>query len=359
MAGFDNHIATDYVMRLLQTAQEQGCDTDALLQELSITPAELDSGRYFSAVKYGQLYQKVMWLMQDECFGMMSGGRVRIGSFRLLCLTVIHCDNLRQAIIRAAEFSEICRGFRIRSQLDMVVPEAGEPQVGQRVRLRMVGIEGMDEAEFDQLMAQPNADQIRTSLAVWHRFNCWLIGQEIPLLSISFSFKCPELFAELAEISPSDVHFDADFNGFEFDAKYLDSRVIQNAQSLDDFIRTAPYHLVVHDSAGTSLRAKVRTILSRDVSDAMPGAESVASQLNLSVTTLRRHLQKEETSFQKIKDECRLEAAIHYLGCQDLTNSTIAERLGFDEASAFFRAFKKWTGLTPGEYRKQLLEVTA
>lgn len=349
MTEFDNYIATDYVFRLLQTAEAQGCETDSLLNELSIEKDELELGRFFSAVKYGKLYQKVMWRMQDECFGMMSGGKVRIGSFRLMCLTVIHCDNLRQAIIRAGEFSEICRGFRIRGGLTLLE--------GQRVRLSMQGIDGMKAEEFDALMSQDNADQIRTSLAVWHRFNCWMIGQEIPLLSINFKFERPDSFAELAEISSPDMHFGQNFNGLEFDAKYLDSRVIQNPQSLDDFLRMAPYHLVINDSAATSLRSKVRTILSRDVSDLMPGAEAVATQLNLSVTTLRRHLQKEETSFQRIKDECRLEAAIHYLGCPDLTNTTIAERLGFDEASAFFRAFKKWTGLTPGEYRKQLSDA--
>lgn len=355
MTEFDNHIATDYVLRLLDTARDHGCDVNSLLQELDIDPVALENDQYFPAVKYGLLYKKVMWLLQDECFGMMSGGRVRIGSFRLMCLTVIHCDTLRQAIIRTGEFSEICRGYRVRSLLE-VVQVPGE---GERARVSMRGIQGTSEDEFEALMSPQNANPIRTSLAVLHRFNCWLIGQEIPLKSISFSFSKLDSFSELAEISPAEVRFDQDFNGFEFDAKFLDARVVQNPKTLDDFVRAAPYHLVVRDSAGTSLKAKVRTILSRDVSESMPGAEAVAAKLNLSVTTLRRHLQKEETSFQRIKDECRLEAAIHYLGCQDLTNVVIAERLGFDEASAFFRAFKKWTGLTPGEYRKQLLETVS
>jgi AraC-like DNA-binding protein len=320
---------------------------DELLRELSVTRKEIESGHSFSAVKYGQLYQRVMWLVQDECFGMMSGGKVRIGSFRLMCLTVIHAETLRQAIFRAAEFSEICRGFTISSQLEQVD--------SRTVRLRMAGIESLSDEDFQSLMSQKNADRIRTSLAVWHRFNCWLIGKEIPLLSISYSFECPDSFTELAESAQAEIKFGQEYNGFEFDAKYLESRVIQNAKSLDDFIRSAPYHLVIRDSATASVKAKVRSILSRDVSGAMPGAEAVASKLHLSVTTLRRHLQKEETSFQKLKDECRLEAAIHYLACPDITNNSIAERLGFDEASAFFRAFKKWTGITPGEYRKQLL----
>ncbi len=346
MTIFDSHVPVEYARSLLLAAEEQGCDTSALLRELGIQPEDIQEGRYFSAVKYGKLYQRIMWLMQDECFGMMAGGKVRWGSFRLLCLTLIHCENLRQAVIRAGEFSEICRGFRVRS---ILVEDDGE-----LASIRMAGIESLSESEFQQMMSVNNADRIRTSLAVWHRFHCWLIGQEIPLESVSFSFSCPESFRALAESYPAQIHFNQPYNGFELRREYLEARVIQNPQTLDDFIRMAPYHLVINNSARSTLKSKVRTILSKDVSESMPGAEAVASQLNLSVTTLRRHLQQENTSFQKIKDECRLEAAIHYLGCKDLTNSVIAERLGFDETSAFFRAFKKWTGLTPGEYRKQM-----
>ncbi|NIB43710.1 AraC family transcriptional regulator [Pseudomaricurvus alkylphenolicus] len=348
MTVFDSHVPVEYVRSLLSTAAEQGCDVDGLLADMHISRADIDEGRFFSSVKYGQLYQRIMWLMQDECFGMMAGGKVRWGSFRLMCLTLIQTENLRQAIVRAGEFSEICRGFQIRSSLHY--------EDDDLVSVRMAGIEGLPEADFEQLMSQQNADRIRTSLAVWHRFHCWLIGQEIPLEAINFRFCCPESFRALAESYPAQVQFDQEYNGFNFHRRYLEERVIQNPQTLDEFIRMAPYHLVISDSTRSTLKSKVRTILSKDVSDSMPGAEQVASQLNLSVTTLRRHLQQEGTSFQKIKDECRLEAAIHYLGCRDLTNSVISERLGFDETSAFFRAFKKWTGLTPGEYRKQMAE---
>lgn len=351
MTVVDTHISSEYAQSLLASAEKQGCDVEAMLLELGIDRSDIDEQRQFSSVKYGQLYQKVMRQVQDECFGMMSGGRVQLGSFRLLCLTVIQCDNLYQAGIRAGEFSEICRGFLTKPETEIL--DNG------LARTQMAGIRQLSKEDFDQLMVIENADKIRTSLAVWHRFNCWLTGQEIPLESISFSFSCPDSFRELAETYPATIRFDQLYNGFEYKASYLESKIVQNSKTLEDFLRMAPYHLVIRESAKSTLANKVRTILSKDVSESMPGAESVASQLNLSLTTLRRRLQQEDTSFQKIKDECRLEAAIHYLNLPDLTNSDIAERLGFDEPSAFFRAFKKWTGLTPGEYRKQMAEGLA
>ena len=110
MASNDTQVLTEYVEALLNRAKAQGSDVQPLLDDMSITPEDLEQ-RYFSAVKYGELYQRMMFLMQNECFGMMTGGRVQLGSFRLLCLTVIQCENLRQAIIRAGQFAEICRGI--------------------------------------------------------------------------------------------------------------------------------------------------------------------------------------------------------------------------------------------------------
>ena len=69
--------------------------------------------------------------------------------------------------------------------------------------------------------------------------------------------------------------------------------------------------------------------------------------------TLRRHLREEGSSFQELKDHLRRDLAIYHLGRDELAIQDIAEQLGFSEPSAFHRAFKKWTGLTPGAYRAQ------
>lgn len=346
MAKADISVPSEYARTLLQTVADNGGNRTQLLLELGIEETELMPGRGFSALKYGQLYQRVMRVMQDECFGMFSGGKVRLGSFRLLCLTVIQSANLRQAIVRSGEFCEICRGFLVRSRLS-------EPRL-EVARVEMCGISSVAPQAFADMVNNATPNQVRTSLAVWQRFNSWLIGREIPLFGIYFAFPCPDEFREMAECYPAQLHFNQAFTGFEFDASYLESPVVQNQDTLMDFIRSAPYHLVISDSSQQSLKAKVRAILSKDVSGSQPSAEDVASRLNLSATTLRRKLQTEETSYQRLKDECRMEAAFHYLSCPELPNASIAERLGFDETSAFFRAFKKWTGITPGDYRKSL-----
>lgn len=81
--------------------------------------------------------------------------------------------------------------------------------------------------------------------------------------------------------------------------------------------------------------------------------ESIAQHLHISPQTLRRHLREEGTSFQELKDQLRRDIAIYHLRRADLSLQQIAEQTGFSEPSAFHRAFKKWTGLTPGAYRAQ------
>ena len=105
-------------------------------------------------------------------------------------------------------------------------------------------------------------------------------------------------------------------------------------------------------SEDNSLRAQVISLIGRDFSLAPPSAEQVAKTLNMSVSTLRRRLLEEDTTYQKIKDDCRRQSAIDYMNSPQLSINDVAGLMGFDEPSAFFRSFKRWTAMTPGEYRQ-------
>ena len=70
--------------------------------------------------------------------------------------------------------------------------------------------------------------------------------------------------------------------------------------------------------------------------------------------TVRRRLQEEGASYQSIKDQLRRDLAISYLSHSTRSVMDIALELGFSERSAFHRAFRKWTGASPGEFRRTL-----
>ncbi|MBO6754001.1 MAG: helix-turn-helix transcriptional regulator, partial [Spongiibacter sp.] len=82
-----------------------------------------------------------------------------------------------------------------------------------------------------------------------------------------------------------------------------------------------------------------------------PSVVTMAEHLSMSVRTLRRRLKDLGTTYQQFKDELRKEHALRWLNQPELKINAVSALLGFDEPSAFHRSFKKWTGMTPGEYR--------
>jgi AraC-like DNA-binding protein len=81
-------------------------------------------------------------------------------------------------------------------------------------------------------------------------------------------------------------------------------------------------------------------------------AESVAALLNISARTLHRQLRHEGASLQQLKDQVRCERAKELLNRSDKPMKQVALAAGFASEKSFARAFRSWTGIPPGEFRR-------
>ncbi|WP_397451835.1 AraC family transcriptional regulator [Pseudomonas sp. NA-150] len=325
-------IASHFASAALEGARRQGFECSALLQQAGIQPELLDEPRArIAPEQFARLIQVVWQALDDEYMGFGHGPSKR-GTFAMMCHALIHCRSLERALTRGLLFYSLFPH----------APRLSLSREGDEVRLTL----------DDSALPDPDHFLSECLLVIWHRLGSWLIGQRIRLEQVTFSYARPEHGDEYDLLFPCPLVFDAGSTSLLFHARYLSLPLLQDERTLKHFLERSPADLLARPDDGDSLSSQLRRLLSRDCSR-WPDLEHVAEQLSISPQTLRRHLREEGTSFQELKDQLRRDMAIYHLSHAELSLQQIAEQLGFSEPSAFHRAFKKWTGLTPGAYRAQ------
>jgi AraC-like DNA-binding protein len=107
-------------------------------------------------------------------------------------------------------------------------------------------------------------------------------------------------------------------------------------------------------SCALDLAERTRQVISAQLQHGQASVREVAVLLKLSERTFRRRLRLHGTSFQGLLDEVRREQALYYFCSTSCTASEVSGRLGFNGAPAFYRAFRRWTGVSLREYRAEL-----
>ncbi|WP_394828044.1 helix-turn-helix transcriptional regulator [Pendulispora albinea] len=106
------------------------------------------------------------------------------------------------------------------------------------------------------------------------------------------------------------------------------------------------------DLRRTSTSDDVRRAVREELRSGAPAMDRIARRLSTTPSTLRRRLSEEGVRYKDLLESARRESAYAYLRDPSLTMTEIAFRLGYRDATAFFRVFKRWTGQTPTEYRR-------
>lgn len=328
-------ISIYFVRSALEPIIERGLDATALLRHAGISPTLVQSpqGRV-TAQHFSALWLGVASILDDELFGQDSR-RMKVGSFELLCQTLIHCDTLNGALQRMARgFNLILDDFHCSIRVD-----------GRHAHLT---IQPASKGRA------PGVFGYETLLMMQHGLACWLVGRRIPILAAAFAYPEPSRSAEYARMYSEKLRFNEPATALTFERSYLDLPVIQNEKTLLEFIRAAPANIVLKYKNSAGLSAQIRRRLRTAARTEWPDFDAFAESLHMTPSTLRRRLEDEGQSFQSIKDQLRRDMAIEYLCHTGKSVMDISTELGFSEASAFHRAFKKWTGACPGEYRQRM-----
>ncbi|WP_018315542.1 AraC family transcriptional regulator ligand-binding domain-containing protein [Cupriavidus sp. UYPR2.512] len=283
--------------------------------------------------QFATLYRLLAREADDEMPGIFSRP-LRNGTLKYLCLSLLDAPRLEVALHRFGQFFHlILDDFRIVSRRD--------------------GASGF--VELADNPAGPCASVLgrELMLKLVHGVASWLIRQKIPLQAVEFPFPRPPLASDHLYLFPGPVHFSCGHTRIGFDAAYLDMPVRQRKPDLEKFLSRAPEDWIFVSFAEQMTCHRVRQYVA-DCLPVSPTIEAVAQALHCSVRTLCRRLAAEGTAFQAIKDDVRRDIAIQRLTRSEDPIAAIAFDVGFDNPTAFHRAFRHWTGSTPNAYRRSL-----
>lgn len=328
---FKGTISIRLVKEALHNAERQGYEINDLLTQAGIAPELLHTDKTrVSVIQYAQLWIVLADAMNDEFFG-MDHHPMRRGSYTFLSKSVLQAADLGKALSHILQF------------LNLVLDDFSSTHFVQENYAYIVI---KDSRQPKRMFCYA------TYLMLIHGMMCWLCGQRVILNRIQLKCAAPLDDSDYRMRFCDDIQYHADENYIQFDASYLKIAIKQDKKSWHQFIQHTPYNLLVRFKNPNALSHQIRKHFSQMPASEWAELPELAQLFNMSEATMQRRLKQEGINFQQLKNEIRRDLAINLLEQTALSLQDISEQLNFHDASAFHRAFKKWTGVSPGAYRQ-------
>jgi AraC-like DNA-binding protein len=320
-----------YVLILIDLAEQAGCTRAQLLQGTSLAETGIDNiGARVEDRDFNRLAHNALALTGEEALGMQLGMRLNLGAHAVLGQAFMTCHNLGEAIELFLKYHHL-----LSSRLEL-----GFENDGRQCTL----------ATLEQPQELPlNFAQELLFAAMLNTLRGLLNEPELQL-RVELPYPEPGHGALYRQVFGPDVQFEARQGRIVFPASLMQSPLPSSNPALRALYEQECARLLADLQEEDSIAQQTLRLL-RKLEGQYPQMPTIARMLNLSPRTYRRRLQSEEQSFQDLLDQVRAEHATHYLRNTRLPLSSIAYMVGFNDASNFRRAYHKWTGRSPRQTR--------
>ncbi|WP_020407039.1 AraC family transcriptional regulator [Hahella ganghwensis] len=319
------------VKALCHWLSERKVQVEPMLRSEDIDPALLDEqDTRISLESFNHLWNAARQQLQDPAVGLHVGECV---------------DSSRMGVIGHIVFNNRTLGQALQQyeRLSALVNE------GVLTKVRVDGEEAVIEYYCDESLYHPSNMERLLALAVTRARK--YVSEKIYLTRVGFSHSAPDYQPEYERIFQCSVKFDQPYCFMAFHADFLEFELPHRNPYLHQALTRQVEALLQKMSLRRSISHKVKGIVAKRLSRGDIDAGNVAEKLNMSRHTLYRKLKQENNSFQELVEQVRKEKALDYLQKKKYSLSEIAFLLGFSELSAFSRAFKRWTGESPAQFR--------
>lgn len=318
----------------LGLVESRGVSPELLCRGLGFTYADLiQLDLRLSHQQTRTLILRTAKLLGDPAIGLAAGARQTPVSWGLAGLGMLTCETLGEAIDYGVRHQNVTG-----SMVDNVMEVVGQ-------ELRLEALTRRYDPEIEPYVIE---EHFASCIAVGR----YLGGSDLRPVRLELGFLRPGLEAPYRQFFRCPVLFGASANRMVVDARWLGVRLAGFDRVTCGLLRDQIEAILRPPPGRPDLVEALATRLTISAEEAAT-QRALAQDINVSDRTLRRRLRSKSLTFSELRDATRYAKAKELLSSSSMTIAQIAEALGYSDARAFRRAFKRWSGVLPAEFRDQ------
>lgn len=324
------------VRAFVEVVERAGVPRERLLLGTKVNPQRLDaSDARLEWAEFAHLQTRAVELTGDEALGLHIAEQASEAAFNLVAHLIVHAPTLRDGVELCLRFQ---RMFADDSELTLL-----EKDDTATLRLSFP----RTTLRVDRM----HAEFVMTGLV---RIIKGFAGPAAPVRTASFEHARPDHHLEYTRVFGGTERYRQSFTGIELDRSRLDQPGLHHHAALYLLLRSQAERTLSHLTRGMGQAERLRQyFLARPRLGAIPDMAMVARDLGMSVRSLRRRLTEEGASYKAVVEEAFGMVATRMLSDSGRSIQETAHAMGFSDPTSFHRAFKRWTGMTPKQYREK------
>jgi AraC-like DNA-binding protein len=333
-------VSISLVRTLIEAVERAGVAPDAFLAASKLDRALVeDANSRIDLPTYDALQELALDMTKDPALGLHMGEHASLAAFQIVGLLAAHCRTIRD-------------GLQVFFRYHRIIADCPASYLEER------GDESVLIYNF--LRTTPRCSRLRAEFGVTRllRIAQMFAGVAATPREVWFEHAEPPYADEYVRMfGEKRVRFSQPTTGIVMPTSVLDAVQLHPNAQLYQVLKGQADALLQQVDEGATLATKIHHLVVHHFTEMEPDMETIARRLGMSSRSLRRRLQEEGVSFSKVVDDAMGELACNVLREPSTTIHEAAFRLGFSEASSFHRAFRRWTGKTPKQFRDSLAET--
>jgi AraC-like DNA-binding protein len=324
-----------FVRAIVEAVERAGATRETLFDGTGIDPARLEQVHdRFDVREFGKIQTRALDLTRDEALGLHLAEQVQEATFDIVAHLIAHAPTLRDAVDQCLQFQRL------------VVDDA-------RLVMREKGSVVTIEYQFPRATERSDRMHAEFVIAGLMRLLRSVPAPAVSVHAVLFEHPRPAYYREYARVFGGAERFQQGATSIAFDGTRLDTPQLNQHPELYSMLRTEAERALERMTQGLSATDQVRRYLLARPPSRIPDPPTAARDLGMSERSLRRRLASESTSYRDLVQAVLETHADHMLRDPKRSIQETAHALGFADSASFHRAFKRWTGLTPKEYRER------